>query len=66
MHRHCTVLGKESTVAWVGYSIFRDRHKEAVDMIPSLDCSAKQCTNGAWCPRRTADAEQRSKRPITY
>jgi len=28
--------------------------------------SAQQCTNGAWCPRRTADAEQRSKRPITY
>jgi len=20
----------------------------------------------AWCPRRTADAEQRSKRPIAY
>jgi len=31
-----------------------------------LDCSAQQCTNGAWCPRQTAVAEQRSKRPITY
>jgi len=34
--------------------------------ILALDCSAQQCTNRAWCPRRTADAEQRSKWPITY
>jgi len=31
-----------------------------------VGCSAQQCTNGAWCPRQTAAAEQRSKRPITY
>jgi len=29
-----------------------------------LDCSVQQCTNGAWCPRQTAAAEQRSKWPI--
>jgi len=23
-----------------------------------LDCSAQQCTNGAWCPRRTADGSR--------
>jgi len=23
-------------------------------------------TNGDWCPRQNADAEQRSERPITY
>jgi len=26
----------------------------------------KNVQNGTWCPRRTSDAEQRSKRPITY
>jgi len=31
-----------------------------------VGCSDQQCTNGAWCHRQTADAEQRSKRPITY
>jgi len=31
-----------------------------------LECSAQQYTNGAWCSRRTAALEQRSKRPITY
>jgi len=46
-----------SIFAWVGYSISRDRHEEAVDMIPGspirlnrlrtgVDCFAQQCTNG--------------------
>jgi len=32
----------------------------------ALGCSAQQCTNGAWCPRRTVYAEQKSKRLSTY
>jgi len=28
-------------------------------LVLALGCSAQQCTNGAWCPRRTAAAEQK-------
>jgi len=31
-----------------------------------MDCSTQQCTNGDWCPRWTADAEQRGKWLITH
>jgi len=31
---------------------------DLIAYVLALDCSAQQCTNGAWCPRRTAAAEQ--------